>query len=66
MLWKLYLKNWKLKDCKKETLYHAQSIIKNIRIKHGEVFYQFYTARKTASDNQLIWKDIDVNEHKTI
>jgi hypothetical protein len=33
---------------------------------NGEVFYLFYTARKTNSDNQLVRKDIDVNEHERL
>jgi len=37
-----------------------------MHLTNGEVFYQFHTARKTNSDNQLVRKDIDVNEHERL
>ena len=36
---------------------------KSMHLKLGEIFYQFRTARKTNSDQQLVRKDMDANEH---
>jgi hypothetical protein len=47
-------------------LFMHNCIYKSIHLKHGEMFYQSYTARKTNSDNQLVRKDIDVNEHERL
>jgi len=36
---------------------------KSMHLKLVEIFYQPRTARKTNSDQQLVRKDIDANEH---
>ena len=40
---------------------------KSIHFEHGEIFYyQLHTARKSNSDNELVRKYIDVNEHERL